>query len=139
MGFDFENKILRTRHVFDNRNLEVIVLRVEEGHQWEAMLRPIFPNFQMRVFNTGSSHGAGYESKYKEFLSALQYTDMEIEHVSQSDEFSQFYTREERDEFIKAARNPAMRSSGIHIDDLFSDEWFELQGDPAFMPSLPQC
>lgn len=137
--FDFDKKLLRLHHTFEGRQLEILVVRLEDSAQWEAILRPFFPNIQLITGNQAGNKSDAYNNKYEEFMSALHYSSHEIETISQSEDLAQFYTLEERNAFIRSARDSSARLTSVpsvHSED----RW---DGDDSCHSklgcSLPKC
>jgi len=131
--FDFEKKLLHVEHVWNSRQLSVIVLRLEDSRQWNEILRPFFPKWKLVKANGMAAKGTTLASKYREFLDALRWTDTELDFNSRTESFTHFYTPEEQRAFLGAARGrglPAARMAAGHADNL--DEVFE---DPAALPT----
>jgi len=133
--FDFDKKFLRVQHTFDNRLLEIIVLRLEDSDRWKAILKPFFPKIELLgANNTATQKGEVFRTKYAEFLDALHYTDAEIERLSQSDELALFYRPEEKEKFVKQCRDQSARMLGTHDEDW----WWDTPAD-ELADELPHC
>jgi len=121
--FDFDKKLLRVRYEFDRRTLEILVVRLEDSDQWEAILAPFFPNLNLTtISNSADAKDDVLKTKYKEFVGAMEYTDDEVELISQSDELAAFYTRKEKDQFVQSARRASSRMSATHAEDFLFDD-----------------
>merc|ERR1711974_550736 len=105
--FDFAKKFLHLTHTWNNRHLEIIILRLEDSHEWENILRPFFPTMKLLSSNEGSDKA--YASKYAEFMTQVQYTAAELDILSHSESMLKFYTEEERNEFIHRALSASAR------------------------------
>jgi len=120
--FDFEKKFLHVEHVWNGRQLSVIIVRLEDSHQWNEILRPFFP--KMRVVAANEMAGKGgtvLASRYREFLNALRWTDTELDFNSRTESFTHFYTPGEQRAFLGAARGrglPSARVAAGHGDGL---------------------
>jgi len=120
--FDFEKKLLHVEHVWNSRQLSVIIVRLEDSHQWNEILRPFFPRMRPVTSNVMAAKGGPVlASRYREFLSALRWTDAELEFNSRTESFTHFYTLEEQRAFLGAARGRALSSARVaasHADGL---------------------
>merc|ERR1719373_602186 len=118
-------------HVWENRRLDIIILRLEDHDRWDEILLPFFPKVKsFAATNQGANNGATvYVAKYKELLSTLSYTDEEIKRMSQAKAFLHFYTREEQDKFVNGARDLSLRLAGILNEDVEDDHrYLQLPG-----------
>lgn len=130
--FDHKKKLQHMTHTWNNRHFEILIVRLEDSHDWEGLLKPYFP--KMHLLKSNEASDKYYEQKYKEFLSVVQYTDKEIDTISQSESLNHFYTKQEKEMFISRARDKASRMSNT---DLYNDDLVLEDADPP--PGVPEC
>jgi len=112
--FDFQNKFLHVEHVWNSRRLSVIIVRLEDSHQWSEILGRFFPKMRLVTANEMAAKGSNVlASRYREFLNALSWTDTELDFNSRTESFTHFYTTEEQRAFLGAARSRGMPSAGV--------------------------
>jgi len=125
--FDFNKKFLHVSHEWKKRHLEIIIVRLEDSSLWESILKEFFPTIRIGAASNVASQGGNggnkvLAKKHQKFLKTMQWTKEEIEWISQAEQISHFYTKEEREAFIDRANNASSRLAAHTDIDEFSVE-----------------
>lgn len=75
---------------WNGRHLEIIFLMLEKAFLWEKALRSLFPGLDLTKANTADQK-PWYESKYKDFMKQLIYSDDEMHTIGQEDVMQYLY------------------------------------------------
>lgn len=116
--FSLERKRMLIKTTYKGRTLNVLVLRVEDIHQWESIVAPYFPNF--KLISDNQANNKVYAELYSSFKSHFRFARSEIASVLQTSVELRFYSPREQHREMMHVRRGA--TSSIPLTGHFGDQ-----------------
>jgi len=102
-NFKFSPPQLRLQKMWRGRQLNVVVVRVEDIAQWNTTLKQDFPCFSMHAKNSGSKKW--YQEAYEQFKDSYRPDKSFLEEMNRKDKLTMFYSEAEQANFMKTFLN----------------------------------